>query len=595
MSLESVELTDLERDDRIDEVVNNFIRTLPEESGFAKLKKEQQEAVEAILDTLRNMRFEGIDGFQKVVTALLQGIAPELERYVPIAIDNAKATLQEKKGVLVIYTGGTIGSAPKDMDDPDSPQVVKPWRDLKLAAPKLGLLGYPVDAIAFVNPLDSCNVGPPHWHAMVNIIEKHYDDYTGFVILHGTDSMSYTASALSFMMLYLSKPVVITGSQIAGITNPRNDAHQNMITAIMLANPMVHNLPLISEVIVAFGNLFIRGNRTKKMNVVEYQGFNSPNYPLIGKAGDHIVIERKNIRSVDNSSVQFHKKMDTNVIIVEVFPGMQNSQVLANILKDGNLRGVVLKAYGAGNIPTDALFLDLFSAFIERGGVVVCTTSCPAGEVVMGLYETSQVLLDRGIIGGFDITPEAALCKLMVLLGEDDYDLRTVKQLMQQSIAGEQRLSLESTFLAGEKKLEADGKAVAVEGELASVPEESRIEKVMLRFMHAQLQTGQNEDPDYRATIRISLESAMNEQSDQYLGTFSRRRVPENALVGTNESVGESLTVDLTRNKHLFLIKESAGRIKAKQKVKIHVALAGDSGAAFAWKGAELNIYTHDQ
>ena len=332
-------------------------------------------------------------------------MSPALAGYISIAMDAAVQGLTKARGVLVIYTGGTIGSAPKDREDPESPQVVRPWHELKAAAPQLGLLGYPVDAISFVQPLDSCNVGPRHWRTMAAIIQEQYATYEGFVILHGTDSLVYTASALSFMLVDLAKPVVITGAQVAGIVNPRNDAHQNMITAIMLANPRAHALPVIPEVIVAFGNQISRGNRCKKMDVVGYQGFRSTNYPLLGVAGEFITIERKHIRAPAETDLQIYDRLDTNVIMLEVFPGMQHSPILENILRDEHLRGVVLKSYGAGNIPTDPPFLNLFRDFIRRGGIVVNVTSVPQGEVVMGLYETSQVLLDRGIIGGFDSRP----------------------------------------------------------------------------------------------------------------------------------------------------------------------------------------------
>ncbi|MBF0308714.1 MAG: asparaginase [Magnetococcales bacterium] len=590
MSIEPVALTDLEKDDRIDEVMRFFSQTLKQESAFAKLKSEQQEAVSAILQSLTKMRFENIASFQQVASSQLKTIAPELDRYVPIAIDNARGMLSEKQGVLVIYTGGTIGSAPKDPDDPESPQVVKPWKDLKNAGPMLGALGYPVDAVAFVDPLDSCNVGPPHWLAILRIIQANYSKYSGFVVLHGTDSMVYTASALSFMMLDLGKPVVITGSQIAGIVNPRNDAHQNMITAIMLANPEANNLEMIPEVIISFGNIIIRGCRSKKMNVIEYQGFDSPNYPRLGKAGDHIMIERKHLRKAPELDVEFMEDMDTNVIIVEVFPGMQHSPVLANILKDSNLRGVVLKAYGAGNIPTDPPFLNLFRDFIDRGGVVVCTTSCPAGEVVMGLYETSQVLVDRGIIGGFDITPEAALCKLMVLLGKYGNDINSVKKFMQQSMAGEQRLSLETSDLPGKKTLTQGASPIEISGNLNSVADPERIDRVMLRFKNARLFSGST-DPDHRVTIKLFNDGETREHGENFLGAFPRRQVPAGALV-QDESTGESLAIDLTLKKHLFLAKQSSARDRAKQKVRIGIALEGDAGASFAWEDAELNIYT---
>ena len=299
-----VEVTQLERDDRITALQEGFAASLRQESAFTKLKENEIKEVNSILQQLASMRFSDREGFITVAAALLKPVAAELVKYIDIVLGNVQKELPQQKGVLVIYTGGTIGSAPKDMADPDSPQVVKPWKDLKNASPKLGSLGYPVDAISFQTPLDSCNVGPQHWQTISGIIRDNYENYTGFVILHGTDSMAYTASALAFFLQNLNKPVVITGSQIAGIVNARNDAHQNMITAIMLANPLEHNMHLIPEVIVAFGGKITRGCRTKKMNVTSFQGFDSPNYPALGHSGDVIQIDTKHVRSSTEADLE---------------------------------------------------------------------------------------------------------------------------------------------------------------------------------------------------------------------------------------------------------------------------------------------------
>lgn len=583
----TVDVYPLEKDPRVDQLQKYIAIPLKEERGYTGLDAEKRKQVDGILSSIASMRFNTQEELISVTASLLKGVAPQLESYIPMALERATEMLPANKGVLVIYTGGTIGSAPKDPNDPDSPQVVKPWHDLKNAAPQLGTLGYPVDAVAFVEPLDSCNVGPQHWGTMVKIIEENYANYEGFVILHGTDSMVYTASALSFMLFDLAKPVVITGSQVAGIVNARNDAHQNMITAIILANPKANKLPVIPEVIIAFGNKILRGNRSKKLNVIGYQGFGTPNYPELGVAGEFITIERKHIRPVPQTDLQVLGDMDTNVIVVEVFPGMQHSAILENILKDGSLRGVVLKSYGAGNIPTDPKFLKLFKDFIDKNCVVVNVTSVPEGEVVMGLYETSQVLVDRGIIGGFDITPEAALTKLMMLLGNYPDDIDTVKRLMQQSIAGEQRLSLETTTFKGAGTATAGAGSAQVEkGDLASVQEAERIEKVMLRFKNAKLDTGSAD----RAIIKLLFEGDGAGKGPLEL-SFTRIKA-EGGLAQDTE-VGESMMFDLTPYKERFLAKESNARIKTQQRVVFAVAIEGD-GASFSWNGAELNIYTAD-
>ena len=585
--IETVDLHPLERDDRVDALKIHFGAALTQESGFAKLGGEQQERVREVLKSLGSMRFESRDTFEQIARALLEPVAPELVKYLGVALDNAAEQVGKQAGVLVIYTGGTIGSAPKDPSDPDSPQVVRPWAELKAALPNLGALGYPIDAVSFVEPLDSCNVGPAHWLTMCRIIQEHYEDYTGFVILHGTDSMVYSSSALAFMLQGLSKPVVLTGSQVAGIVEARNDAHQNVITAIQLANPAAHGLPLIPEVMVAFGNLISRGCRAKKMNVVGYQGFRSPNYPLLGEAGEFVTIERKHVRSMPQTELAVLDRLDPNVIVVEVFPGMQGSEILKNILSDEQLRGVVLKSYGAGNIPTEPGFLKLFKAFIDRGGIVVNVTSVPEGKVVMGLYETSQILLDIGIIGGFDLTAEAALAKLQVLLGNFGDDVSQVKQLMQQSIAGEQELSLKvSPFPEAGQLAQGQAETSLRKAELDSVDDADLIEKVMLRFVDVKLDPGADE----RATLSLSLE---HDGRREALCEVRRGRIPEQALV-RNEELVESLAIDLTTHKAAFVARESSGPIRFRQKVGFALGLSGADGASFGWQSAELNIYYRD-
>jgi len=579
---DTVATTELERDERVDELQRQLGAIIVQERGYNELSDDRKGAVDEVLRSLSSMRFEDRASLERVARNLLGAVAPELEKYVSIALDTAAKHMARTRGVLVIYTGGTIGSAPRDMNDPDSPQVVKPWKVLKNASPQLGLLGYPVDAIAFVEPLDSCNVGPQHWRTMARIIAKYHNEYEGFVILHGTDSMVYTASALSFMLVDLAKPVVITGAQLAGIASPRNDAHQNIITAIMLANPAANKLHPIPEVLIAFGNVISRGNRTKKVDVIGYQGFRSLNYPLLGIAGEYVSIERKHVRAMPETDLQLFDQLDTNVIMLEVFPGMQHSSILENILRDENLRGVVLKSYGAGNIPTDPPFLNLFKSFIDRGGVVVNVTSVPQGEVVMGLYETSQILLDRGIIGGFDLTPEAALCKLMMLIGTYGKDVDKVKRLMQQSLAGEQRLSLETTDYPGEGRVDGVTKHTElVKQQLFSVTDVERIEKVMLRLKGARLEPGATE----RATVRLFIDDGFP------VGTFRRGKVPAQALV-KDDTVGESLVFDLTPYKERFVGKAGSGRIAASQKIGFTIEFEPRGDGYLAWDAAELNIYT---
>ena len=578
-----VSTTELERDDQVQELQRLFPEKLEEESAFAKLDEGKKRDFKSLLKQLNTMRFENSQGFTEIASALIKSIAQELAPYIGIAITKAKDSFPRQKGVLVIYTGGTIGSAPKDPSDPDSPQIVKPWAELKNSAPKLDSLGYPIDAISFTSPLDSCNVGPEHWQTMAGIILDYYDYYSGFVILHGTDSMSYTASALALLLQELSKPVVITGSQLAGIVNARNDAHQNIVTAIMLANPSAHNLPLIPEVIVAFGGRIMRGCRTKKMNVTSFQGFDSPNYPILGICGDVIQIDTKHVRTHTDVGLTVLEGMDTHVIMLEAFPGMQNSKIIENVLSDESLKGVVLQAYGAGNIPTKPEFLDQFKAFIDRGGIVVITTMVPAGRVEMGLYETSQVLLDRGLIGAFDITPEAALCKLMILLGTYPGQTEEIKRFMQQSLVGEQSLGLETSPFDKAGSLTSGERTDIRIADLRSSEREESIHRVILRFVNANLQTANLEA---KAEIFISL-------GGHELGPYRRLATGQDAL-GVGTANGESLAIDLTHHKALFVRKSSASKLGNKQPVQLQIGLSGD-GSALGWQRVELNIYVSDE
>jgi L-asparaginase len=198
------------------------------------------------------------------------------------------------KGVMIIYTGGTIGCIPSDPNDPESPLVVAPWDEFSVQVPALQQLGkhFPIDAHSFKDPIDSTNMKPEYWQDMVEVIDKNYDKYNGFVILHGTDTMVYTASALSFMLENLEKPVIITGSQLPIVDRPRNDGEQNLMTSIMIANAPYYGLPVVPEVCIFFRDKLIRGNRSKKRSASGYAAFESPNYPVLGKAGEHNIVPK---------------------------------------------------------------------------------------------------------------------------------------------------------------------------------------------------------------------------------------------------------------------------------------------------------------
>ena len=354
---------------------------------------------------------------------------------------------EENKGVLVIYTGGTIGSAPKDPEDPRSPQVVKPWPELADAVPALSLtspqaINFRIDAVAFETPLDSSNMGPMEWNAVAMLLKRYMDSYEGFVIAHGTDTMVYSASALSFMLVNLKKPVILTGSQLSAIGHVRNDAQQNLITAILIANAKYSEIPNVPEVCIFFRDFLLRGNRAIKVDATGYVAYETPNFPALGTAGATIAIREDLLLVPNDKDFSVNDKLDTNVINLGVFPGIQDREMLKSILNMPGLKAVVLRTFGAGNTATTPNFLRQLEAAQEKGIVIINVTQCPRGTVQMGLYETSAMLMKYGVVSGIDITAEAALTKLMVLLGDERLDPKDIPHLAQENQRGEQSESI---------------------------------------------------------------------------------------------------------------------------------------------------------
>ena len=338
---------------------------------------------------------------------------------------NLVSEVEAKGRVLIIYTGGTIGSLPMDPDDPDSPQVVVKWDEYTSKTQEFNpqssnFIGCRIDAYAFDAPLDSCNVGPAEWGLMGSIIEKHHDDYDGFVILHGTDSMIYTASALSFMLINLKKPVIVTGAQMAYLFNSRNDGKQNMITAIMFANPKLSGVPVVPEVCIYFNHALLRGNRARKQDASGFDAYYTPNYPPLGNAGARMFVDERLILPIPDQAFRVVRTLEPNVLTFDVYPGIQNTDLARNILNTRGIKGIVLRAFGTGNIPTKDSFLKVFQDANDKEVLVQNVTQCLHGFVELGMYETSAALLEVGMVTGFDISPEAALCKLMVLLADED-------------------------------------------------------------------------------------------------------------------------------------------------------------------------------
>lgn len=336
--------------------------------------------------------------------------------------------------ILIIYTGGTIGM----MSDPIT-RALKPinFEQIMENVPELERLNCRIKVHSFEQIIDSSNMSPAIWSDLATLIEKNYDDVDGFVVLHGSDTMAYTASAMSFMLENLGKPVIFTGSQLP-ISAIRTDAKENLMTAIEIAKAKKFDRSRVPEVCIYFDYKLFRGNRAFKYNSSKFEAFRSPNYPILAESGVHLRFSINDIRHPGDEPFIVHKNLLPEVAVLKMYPGM--SPLVAETILNSGVRGIVMETFGAGNVTTDDWFIDLLKNAIDSGKVILDISQCKVGTVELGRYETSKQLKDIGVANGYDMTFEAAVTKMMYLLGQLE-DPQEIKTLLETDLRGELTIS----------------------------------------------------------------------------------------------------------------------------------------------------------
>jgi len=342
-----------------------------------------------------------------------------------------------KPRILIVYTGGTIGM----IENPNT-RALEPFNFEHLIdnVPKIKWLDYDIDHIQLEPPLDSSNISINDWQKIAATIEQHYSDYDGFVVLHGTDTMAYTASALSFMLQDLAKPVIITGSQLP-IGEVRTDGEENLITALQIAAERTKDdTPMVQEVAILFENYLWRGNRATKKSANNFNAFKSYNYPSLARIGLRIHYNDDALRRVPcDRALKVHYALDSAVMFIDLFPGLTES-TLRHMLATPNIKGVVLRSYGSGNAPSSEWFVRSVKEAVQRGLVVINITQCVNGGINPRRYATGDSLAATGVVNGHDMTTEAAITKLMHLLASG-MTVESVKRAMETDICGEMSIT----------------------------------------------------------------------------------------------------------------------------------------------------------
>jgi len=491
--------------------------------------------------------------------------------------------MTEDHGVFIIYTGGTIGSLPKDKNDPMSPLVPAriekvieelPNYDKRDKKIFIGDQWIRLGTYSWDVPLDSSNIDLKDWKEMAIVIKENYEEFEGFIILHGTDTLAYTASALSFMLENLNKPVIVTGSQLP-IGKTRSDAVQNLVTSIEIAAAKSLKSKIIPEVCVFFRDQLYRGCRTTKLSASEFNAFFSPNYPPLADVGEHIKIGHAMDATDTHHMLRVNDSLESKIASMDIFPGM-STELLRNILCNTGLRGIVLQTFGTGNAPSNPEFLDVIKEAVDKGTVIIDVTQCRSGEVELGLYDVSAGLLSRGVVSGMDMTPEAALTKMAVILGAE-VDSSIASDLIQLNQKGEQKQSIFNLhFHDGEISEDEKPVVASVQRDMVKGLERyksNKLNQAIFRIMGLEIPDSNKGIIQFKVYIDLpnANENTDEEGNPHFLGKTQKKYQGE----------PESLFLTITDQAKSFI----------DNKHQNSITIVGTGGTAFKWSKLEIAFF----